>query len=87
LSDIKCIVIKDEPLAVKVLTDYIAEISFIKLTAGFKDAILATKWLRINSVSLILPDIHLPKLKGMAFLKPFLTHPLSLSPRLITNMQ
>src|SRR5258708_9344869 len=40
----------------------------------FKDAILATDWLRQNNTDLIFLDIHLPKLKGMAFLKT-LYHP------------
>ena len=70
---IKCIVIEDEPLAVKVLTDYIAQVTFLELQSTFKDAILATEWLRNNVTDLIFLDIHLPKLKGMAFLKT-LTH-------------
>ena len=74
MSDIKCIIIEDEPLAVKVLSDYIAEVPFLKLEKSFKDAILATEWLRTNNIDLMFLDIHLPKLKGMAFLKT-LTHP------------
>ncbi len=74
MSKIKCIIIEDEPLAVKVIADYVSQISFLDLKGTFKDAILATDYLRDNSVDLIFLDIHLPKLKGMAFLKT-LTHP------------
>lgn len=74
MYEIKCIIIEDEPLAVKVLADYIAQISFLTLQGTFKDAVLATEWLRNNSTELIFLDIHLPKLKGMAFLKTLL-HP------------
>jgi two-component system LytT family response regulator len=69
MSRIRCIIIEDEPLAVKVLTDYISQVPFLELQSGFKDAILATDYLRTNSTDLIFLDIHLPKLKGMAFLK------------------
>ncbi len=69
MSKISCIVIEDEPLAAKVLSDYIMQVPFLELQATFKDAILATEWLRENRVDLIFLDIHLPKLKGMAFLK------------------
>jgi two-component system LytT family response regulator len=69
MSKIRCIVIEDEPLATKVLTDYIAEVPFLELQMTFKDAILATDFLRQNSTDLIFLDIHLPRLKGMAFLK------------------
>ena len=74
MSKIKCIIVEDEPLAVKVLSDYILQVPFLELRGKFKDAILATEYLRDNQTNLIFLDIHLPKLKGMAFLKT-LTHP------------
>lgn len=74
MSDVNCIIVEDEPLAAKVLADYISQVPFLKLVGNFKDAILATEYLRTNSVDLIFLDIHLPKLKGFAFLKT-LTHP------------
>lgn len=74
MSDITCIIIEDEPLATKVLTDYISQVPFLQLKGAFKDAIAATEFLRDHTVDLIFLDIHLPKLKGMAFLKT-LTHP------------
>ena len=69
MSKIECIIIEDEPLAVKVLSDYISQVPFLNLQGTFKDAILATDYLQDNTVDLIFLDIHLPKLKGMAFLK------------------
>src|SRR4051794_21256006 len=74
MSKIKCIIVEDEPLAVKVLADYILQVPFLELQETFKDAILATDWLRHNNTDLIFLDIHLPRLKGMAFLKA-LTNP------------
>ena len=75
MSKIKCIIVEDEPLAVKVLTDYISQVPFLELHGSFKDAILATDYLRSNVVDLIFLDIHLPKLKGMAFLKTLTSPP------------
>ena len=74
MSNISCIIIEDEPLAVKVLSDYIDQVPFLELRGTFRDALLATDYLRENVVDLIFLDIHLPKLKGMAFLKT-LSHP------------
>lgn len=74
MSKLTCIIIEDEPLAVKVLSDYIAQVPFLELRGTFKDALLATDYLQDHAVGLIFLDIHLPKLKGMAFLKT-LTHP------------
>ena len=75
MSNIKCIIVEDEPLAAKVLTDYISQVPFLELKGTFKDAILATDWLRQNETDLIFLDIHLPKLKGMAFLKTLIEPP------------
>lgn len=74
MSNLRCIIVEDEPLAAKVLAEYIAEVPFLELQGTFKDAILATEYLRSNAVDLIFLDIHLPKLKGMAFLRT-LTNP------------
>jgi DNA-binding LytR/AlgR family response regulator len=61
--------VEDEPLAAKILIDYVSQVPFLELKGTFKDAILATEYLHGHSVDLIFLDIHLPKLKGMAFLK------------------
>ncbi len=60
MSKITCIVIEDEPLATKVLVDYISQVPFLELQGTFKDAILATDFLRDNRTELIFLDIHLP---------------------------
>ncbi|MEP7107021.1 MAG: LytTR family DNA-binding domain-containing protein [Ferruginibacter sp.] len=75
MSNIKCIIIEDEPLAVKILSDYILQLPFLELQGTFKDAILASDFLRGNDTDLIFLDIHLPKLKGMAFLKTLTNAP------------
>ncbi|KAB2842212.1 MAG: response regulator transcription factor [Melioribacteraceae bacterium] len=66
---IKCIIVEDEPLAVKILTDYISQVNFLELQKTFKDAFSAADFLRENSTDLLFLDIHLPKLKGITFLK------------------
>jgi two-component system, LytTR family, response regulator len=70
-----CIVVEDEPLAIKVLTDYISQVPFLELKGSFKDAIDATTYFRTNTVDLMFLDIHLPNLKGIAFLKSLLRPP------------
>ena len=75
MSKIRSIIVEDEPLAVKVLSDYILQVPFLELQGTFKDAIRATDFLRDNDTDLIFLDIHLPKLKGMAFLKTLVSPP------------
>ena len=75
MSKTRCIIVEDEPLAVRVLVDYISQVPFLELQGTFKDALLATEFLRDNTTDLIFLDIHLPKLKGMAFLKTLANPP------------
>ena len=75
MSKTRCIIVEDEPLAVRVLVDYISQVPFLELQGTFKDALLATEFLRDNTTDLIFLYIHLPKLKGMAFLKTLANPP------------
>jgi len=74
MSKINCIIVEDEPLAVKILSEYVSKVPFLELQGTFRDAILAAEHLRDHHCDLMFLDIHLPKLKGMAFLKT-LAHP------------
>lgn len=69
MSSISCIIVEDEPLAARLLAEYVAQVPFLKLEGSFRDAILATEFLHRQHVDLIFLDIHLPRLKGMDFLK------------------
>jgi two-component system, LytTR family, response regulator len=75
MSSIRCIIIEDEPLAAKLLSDYVKELNFLDLKGVFRDALSATSYLSEHDVDLIFLDIHLPKLKGIAFLKTLVRPP------------
>ena len=69
MSKIKCIIIEDEPLAVKVLADYISQVPFLELKGSFKDAILATEYLRDNHTDLIFFRYSLAQIKRYGVFK------------------
>ncbi|MEO7046890.1 MAG: response regulator transcription factor [Ferruginibacter sp.] len=66
---------EDEPLAGEVLEDYINQVSFLKLMAKCKDAIFALETLKKNQIDVIFLDIHLPKIKGIDFIKTISNSP------------
>ena len=74
MSKIKCIIVEDEPLAAEVLQDYILQVPFLQLKGICADAIYAMEMLQTEKIDLIFLDIHLPKLKGLDFIKT-LKHP------------
>lgn len=69
MQKITCPIVEDEPLAAEVLEDYINQLSFLELVSTCGDAIFALEVLQREKIELIFLDIHLPKLKGLDFIK------------------
>lgn len=70
----KCIIVDDEPLAIKVLKNYIASVPQLKIFSSCKNAFEAIKVLNNEKIDLMFLDIHMPKFIGTEFLKT-LRHP------------
>ncbi len=66
---INCIIVEDEPLAGKLLEEYVQQVPFLHVLALCKDALSAMKVLKEEKVELMFLDINLPKLKGLDLLK------------------
>ena len=66
---ITCVIIDDEPLAIKVLESHIQNIEFLDIKATFANAIEANTYLQHCKVDLIFLDINMPRLTGLEFLK------------------
>jgi len=64
-----CLIVEDEPLAAEVLEDYINQVPFLELKAICPDAIFAMEILQKQKIDVLFLDIHLPKLKGLDFIK------------------
>ena len=64
-----CLVVEDEPLAAEVLEDYINQVPFLELKSICTDAIFAMEVLQKQKIDVLFLDIHLPKLKGVDFIK------------------
>ncbi|GAO45623.1 LytR/AlgR family response regulator transcription factor [Flavihumibacter petaseus] len=74
MQKFNCLIVEDEPLAAEVLQDYISQVPFLTLKATCTDAIYALDILQQQKIDCIFLDIHLPKLKGLDFIKT-LKHP------------
>jgi len=70
-----CIIVEDEPIAAEILEDYIRQIPYLQLKAVCNDAIYAMEILQSEKIEVIFLDIHLPKLKGLDFIKTLKTAP------------
>ena len=65
MTSLRCFVVDDEPLAVKMLENFIARTPFLELVASFTDPVLALSEMRPQAPDLVFLDIQMPDLSGM----------------------
>jgi DNA-binding LytR/AlgR family response regulator len=64
-----CLIIEDEPLAAEILQDYIREVPDLNLVGVCRDVVSASGYLRSHPIDVLFVDIHLPKIKGIDFIR------------------
>lgn len=65
MKTLTCMIVDDEPLAVKMLEDFVSRTPYLRLAASFNDPVLALSTLRESSVDVLLLDIQMPDLDGL----------------------
>ncbi len=65
----KCIIIDDEPIAIKVIQEHLDEFDQIVCIKGFTKAIDAIEVINTQNVDLLFLDINMPGISGIEFLK------------------
>lgn len=66
---ISCVIIDDDPDALKLLEEYINAVPFLELQGQFFDALEAREFLRGVKTDVIITDINMPVISGMQFAK------------------
>lgn len=66
---LKCCILDDEPLAIKLLSGYVAKTPLLELTLATTDPFKALATVQSGEVDLILLDIQMPELTGIQFMK------------------
>lgn len=69
MKKISCLLLEDEPLAAELLQDYIRQVPFLDLRASCADALQALAVLQQERIDLLFLDMHLPRIKGLDFLR------------------
>ena len=76
--NLDCIVVDDEPMARKVLEEYIEDVDFLTLVAKAENPLKAASLLSANKVDLMFLDINMPRMSGIDFLKSNTKLPLTI---------
>jgi Response regulator of the LytR/AlgR family len=71
-----CLILDDEPLALKILEDYIKHIPFLELQGKCYGASEAYEILRNKKIDLLFLDIQMPNISGIDFINSLGTKPL-----------
>ncbi|MBU2525894.1 MAG: LytTR family DNA-binding domain-containing protein [Bacteroidetes bacterium] len=66
---LNCLIIDDEPMAVKVIQNHLKEFPDITVVNTFQHPLEALSVIESNSIDLIFLDINMPKITGLDFLK------------------
>lgn len=66
---IRCIAVDDEPLSLRIIVKYVAQLPRLQLVATCNNAFEAMEILRREPVDLMFLDINMPKLSGISLLK------------------
>jgi DNA-binding LytR/AlgR family response regulator len=75
---LKCIIVDDEPMARKVLEEYIEDIEFLELVGKAEDPIKATALLNAIKVDLMFLDVNMPRMSGIEFLRTAAALPMTI---------
>jgi len=73
--NLRTIAIDDEPLALKLVSDYVEKTPFLDLVGSFENPLDAIEFLAQSEVDLILVDIQMPELTGIEFIRTLETAP------------
>jgi DNA-binding LytR/AlgR family response regulator len=76
--NLKCLIVDDEPVARKVLKEYIEDIPFIVVVGEADNPVKAQSILDQQTVDLMFLDINMPKLSGIEFLRSNKNLPLTI---------
>lgn len=71
---IKCLIIDDEPLAIKLIKRHVEQVPNLELVDTFQNPLVAFELLKKEKIDLIFLDIQMPVLTGIEFVKA-LQHP------------
>lgn len=73
-----CLIIDDEPMAIKVIESHIANFEELKVIATCQNALEAFPVLQKEKIDILFLDIEMPKINGLSFLKSLKNPPLVL---------
>jgi two-component system LytT family response regulator len=73
---LKCIAIDDEPLALRLVSEYISRFPSLQLVKTFDDAISGAEFLKTKPIDLLFIDINMPDITGIDLVRSLPVKPI-----------
>jgi len=76
MNKMRCIIVDDEPVARKILEEFVEQVPFLECVGQFENAVKAEDFLKNNKADIIFLDIEMPKRNGIQYLRRATVRPL-----------
>ena len=76
MRKLKCIIVDDEPIARKIIREFLSQLDYLALAGEFENALKAESFLNQEQIDIVFLDIEMPKLSGVDWLKKTTVKPL-----------
>lgn len=73
---LSCLIVDDEPLSIRIIEKYIADLPSLEITGKCTNAFQAMECLKKEAIDLLFLDINMPKLSGLGLLKTLSNPPM-----------
>lgn len=73
---LKCIAIDDEPLALRLISEYVSRFPSLQLVKTFEDAISGAEYLKTAQIDLLFVDINMPDITGIDLVRSLKDKPM-----------
>lgn len=76
MNKMRCIIVDDEPVARKILEEFILQTGFLECVGQFENTLKTGDFLKNNTADIMFLDIEMPKPDGLQYLKAAAVRPL-----------
>ena len=76
MNKLRCVMVEDEPIARKIIREFVGQIDYLDLVDEFENVLKAEAFLKQHEADILFLDIEMPRLSGVDYLRNCKVKPL-----------